>query len=137
MLKCKILKSINPTTHWQSCVACQNQAQQDARREALISRLLTARANDLHQQTFAPAPDFMQKLAARLHAEPDSYLAGLVNWEQAIPSLRGWVVTFSAAALLLIALAAPLVLTPTNAEEEIFTANAVESGSNNAFWLGE
>ena len=133
MLKCKVQKLMHGSAHAQRCVDCLEQAQQTA----LTDQLLTQRASELNRQSYTLPPFFMAKLAARLRAEAEPY--GL-TWEHAVPALRGWLLAFSAAALLLIAAAFTLSANSAQTEEHVFTASASESnelGPNDAFWMGD
>ena len=118
------------TAHTQRCADCIKQTQQ----AALTDRLMTQRAIQLNRQSYAPSPFFMAKLAARLRAEAEPY--GL-TWEHALPALRGWMLTVSAAVLLLIAAAVTLTVNSHQPEENVFTASANESAQNDAFWMGD
>ena len=130
MWKCQFFQFMNSSAHRQCCVDCQAQTQQ----AALAERLLAQRAQAINRQSPAPAHDFIPRLSARLRAETAPYLT---TWEHALPSMRGWVVTFSAAALLLTAVAATLALNPDKPEEHAFTASATETVQNDAFWMGD
>ena len=128
MLKCRVQKLIHGSAHAQRCVACLEHAQQ----AALTDRLLTQRAIHLNRQSYLPSPFFMAKLAARLRAEAEPLV---LTWEHALPALRGWMLTVSAAALLLMAAAFTLTMNSHPPEENVFTASANESGQNDAFWM--
>ncbi|NOT60172.1 MAG: hypothetical protein HOP19_08100 [Acidobacteria bacterium] len=133
MLYCRMLKLFYGQAHAQQCVNCLAHAQETA----LVEQLLTQRAHRLDQRPYTPSPFFMAKLAARLRAEAEPYV---MTWEHALPALRGlrgWMLTFSAAALLLIAAAVTLTGNASLPEENVFTANANESAQGDAFWTGE
>ena len=117
------------SAHTQRCADCIKQTQ----RASLADWLMTQRAIQLNRQSYTPSPFFMAKLAARLRTEVDPY----VLWENALPALRGWLLAFSAAALLLIAAAVTLTENSHQSEENVFTASANESVQNDAFWMGD
>ncbi len=117
------------SAHAQRCEACGEATQQTD----LIHRLLRQRADQINRQKFAPSPYFMAKLTARLRTEAEPYL---LTWEHAVPALRGWMLTFSAAAALLLMTAAfTLSANPAQPEEHVFTASTNESQQHDAFWL--
>ncbi len=118
------------SAHAQRCEACVEATQQ----ADLIHRLLRQRADQINQQSYKPSPYFMAKLTARLRTEVEPYV---LTWEHAVPALRGWLLTFSAAALLLTAAAFTLSANSSPSEEHVFTASANESQHNDAFWLGD
>ena len=130
MLKCQIRKLFHTTRHADQCWSCL----EDTKQASLAERLLAERAHKLNQQNYTPSPFFMAKLAARLRAEAEPYVN---SWEHAIPALRGWMFTFSAATLLLIAVAITVNWNTTQPEENIFTANTSDSSQSDAFWMGD
>jgi hypothetical protein len=130
MLRCKVQKLWRNSTHTQQCPVCVER-EQHAALAALTEQLLVQRARHINQHSQGPSPYFLAKLAARLHGDTE------LTWEQAVPALRGWLLTFSAAALLLLAAAFTLNTNSVHPEEQVFTANTNDNAPSDAFWMGD
>jgi hypothetical protein len=136
MLNCLIPPRFKSAAHVAQCPDCQSQFRQSELAQSLLAER-AERVEQNWQQWHTPSPAFMQRLAHRLRIEREPYPS---SWDTAVLDWRSWpqlLAACGAMALLLVALAATLSLKPAAQEEEVFTANSIESVSHNGFWMEE